>query len=82
MHISRNMTNIKKQNQLYPPPPKKKRVDALGNDRRRAYFKSGNSTMLLCQGLTENGVKVVANTLEDIIIKLGSKLEGKIICTR
>jgi len=76
------MTKVKSQNQVHPPLPKKKRVDNLGNDRRRAYFKCGNSTMLLAQGLTENGVKAVANALENILSDLGSKLEGKIICTR
>lgn len=72
---------VKKQNQLRPPLPKKKRVDVAGNDKRRVYFKSGNSTMLLAKGLTENGAKVVQNVLENILTDLGTKLEGKLIWT-
>ena len=72
---------IKKQNQLHPPLPKKKRVDVAGNDKRRVYFKSGNSTMLLAKGLTENGAKVVQNVLENILTDLGTKLEGRLIWT-
>lgn len=72
---------VKKQNQLRPPLPKKKRVDVAGNDKRKVYFKSGNSTMLLAKGLTENGAKVVQNVLENILTDLGTKLEGKLIWT-
>ena len=72
---------VKKQNQLHPPLPKKKRVDVAGNDKRRVYFKSGNSTMLLAKGLTENGAKVVQNVLENILTDLGTKLEGRLIWT-
>lgn len=74
-------SKIKKQNQLHPPLPKKKRVDVAGNDKRRVYFKSGNSTMLLAKGLTENGAKVVQNVLENILTDLGTKLEGRLIWT-
>lgn len=74
-------SKVKKQNQLHPPLPKKKRVDVAGNDKRRVYFKSGNSTMLLAKGLTENGAKVVQNVLENILTDLGTKLEGKLIWT-
>lgn len=73
------MTKVNVQNQLYPPPPKKKRVDTLGSDRRGAYFKSGNTTTLLARGLTTNGVKALATNLEDMCNKLGTKLEGHII---
>lgn len=71
-----------KKNQLYPPLPKKKRVDKLGNDRRRLWFKSGNSTMLICQGVTENAAKVISESLKDICDKMGTKLEGTLRCTR
>jgi hypothetical protein len=74
-------SKVKKQNQLHPPLPKKKRVDVAGNDKRRVYFKSGNSTMLLAKGLTENGAKVVQNVLENILTDLGTKLEGRLIWT-
>lgn len=72
---------LKSMNQIHPPLPRKKRVDAQGNDRRRLYFKSGNSTMLLCQGITENAAKVISNNLNNMCTKLGTKLEGKLIWT-
>ena len=72
---------VREKNQLHPPLPKKKRVDVAGNDKRRVYFKSGNSTMLLAKGLTENGAKVVQNVLENILTDLGTKLEGRLIWT-
>lgn len=73
---------MKTTNQLNPPLPKRKRVDKLGNDRRRAYFKSGNTTVLLCENITENAARALSNHLEDLCIKLGTKLEGHIIWTR
>lgn len=76
------MNALRKQNQLNPPLPKKKRVDKLGNDRRRLWFKSGHSTMLLCEGVTENAAKVISESLKDICNKLHTKLEGNLICTR
>ena len=70
------------QNQEHPPLPKKKRVDAQGNDRKRVYFKSGNSSMLFCKGLTENGYKTLVRSLIDIATKLGTRIEGTLICTQ
>lgn len=70
------------QNQQHPPLPKKNRVDAQGNDKKRIYFKSGNSSMLFCKGLTENGYKALVSSLNDLMSKLGTKLEGNLICTQ
>ena len=70
---------VKKQNQVHPPLPKKECVDAQGNHRRGAYFKTGNTTVLLARGLTSNAIKVIGNTLENICEELGVKLEGHII---
>ena len=70
------------QNQEHPPLPKKKRVDAQGNNRKRIYFKSGNSSMLFCKGLTENGYKALVSSLNDLANKLGTKIEGNLICTQ
>lgn len=72
----------KHQNQEHPPLPKKKRVDAQGNDKKRIYFKSGNSSMLFCKGITENGYKALVRSLNVIANKLGTKLEGHLICTQ
>ena len=71
----------KQQNQLHPPLPKKKRVDKLGNDSRRVYFKCGNSSMLFCKGLTENGYKALKDAIDDIAHKLGTTIEGILIST-
>ena len=70
------------KNQEHPPLPKKKRVDAQGNDKKRIYFKSGNSSMLFCKGITENGYKALVSSLSDIATKLGTRIEGTLICTQ
>lgn len=70
------------QNQLNPPLPKRKRVDGLGNDKRRLWLKAGNSTMLVCKNVTENAAKVISESLRELCEKLGTKLEGNLICTR
>ena len=70
------------KNQEHPPLPKKKRVDSCGNDRKRVYFKSGNSSMLFCKGITENGYKALVSSLNDIATKLGTHIEGTLICTQ
>lgn len=70
------------QNQEHPPIPFRKRVDAQGNDKKRIYFKSGNSSMLFCKGLTENGYRALVASLNDIAIKLGTRIEGTLICTQ
>jgi hypothetical protein len=76
------MSKTKIQNQVHPPRPKWKRVDAKGNDNRRLFFKCGNSTMLFARGLTENGCKAAISHVSSIMEKLGSKVEGKFIITR
>ena len=70
------------QNQLNPPLPKKKRVDSLGNSRKRMFFKSGNATILFCKGLTDSGCKVLENKINEFITALGTNLEGKFIITQ
>lgn len=42
-----------KQNQQNPPLPKRKRVDAQGNDRRRLIVKDHGSSMIVAEGATE-----------------------------
>ena len=70
---------VKKQNQLHPLLPKNKHIDSVGNDKRGAYLKSGGATMLIARNLTSNGVKALANSIENMCTKLGTKLEGIII---
>jgi len=40
------------QNQVHPPLPKKKRVDAQGNDRKRMILKDHGATMIIAEGCT------------------------------
>lgn len=68
-------------NQVHAPLPRSKRIDALGNDRYRVYFKEGNSTMLFCKGLTKPAVQVMIKRLKEHLAKLGTKLEGTFIIT-
>ena len=41
-----------KQNQVHPPLPKRKRVDAQGNDRKRMILKDHGATMIVAEGCT------------------------------
>lgn len=75
------MAQLKHSNQEHPPLPKKKRVDVKGNSFKRVYFKAGNSTMLFCRGITENGAKALISALNDTACKLGTKIEGILIIT-
>ena len=63
------------QNQQNPPLPKRKRVDVQGNDRRRFIAKDGGTTMILVEGLTENGCKVLENSFRNTVERLGGKIK-------
>lgn len=76
----KNKTSI--QNQVNPPLPKKKRVDKLGNSRKRLWVKSGTSTMLLCKGLTDNGATALIEAIKDIATKLGTTIECNFLITQ
>lgn len=58
-------------NQVHPPRPKRKRVDAQGNDHVRVWLKDHDSTMLLTKDLTRNGASVLINTINTTLISLG-----------
>lgn len=73
---------ISTQNQVHPPLPKKKRVDNLGNSRKRLWVKSGTSTMLLCKGLTDNGAIALIKAVKDIATKLGTTIECNFLITQ
>ena len=62
-------------NQRHPPLPKKKRVDAQGNDRRRFIVKSGNATLIIASGLTKEACDVLESTIKGSITNLGGKCE-------
>lgn len=69
------MNNAVIKNQLNPPSPKKRRVDALGNDKRKVFVKSGTATLMLAKGLTENAAKVLTNKVQKAIESLGGTCE-------
>lgn len=60
-------------NQVHPPRPKRVRVDAQGNDKRRLWLKDGHSTMLFYEGLTENGCKSLINAVNTALIRMNKK---------
>lgn len=74
----------KKTNQQHPPLPKKRRTDALGNDKRRLWLKDGNSTMLFASGLTENSCKAIIECINSTLNKLSASKKSlpKFLITR
>lgn len=66
---------ISKQNQQNPLLPKKKRVDSLGNSRKRVFVKSGTATLLLASGLTKNAADIFVQSVKDNAQRLGGKIE-------
>lgn len=71
--MKNNQSNLNTANQVHSPLPKKKRVDGQGNDLRRLWLKDGNTTMLITKDLTENGCKVIINSINTAMVKLGKK---------
>lgn len=70
------------RNQEHPPLPKKKRVDAQGNNRKRMFFKKGDSSMLFCRGITKEAADVFEASIRDTAKKLGVTIEGNFIVTQ
>jgi len=66
---------MKKVNQEFPPTPKKRRIDKVGNDRRKLYLKQGGTTMTFVKSLTEGQAKVVENVIYNVLEDLGLKSE-------
>lgn len=62
-------------NQQNPPLPRKKRVDSAGNDRRRFICKSGNATLIIASGLTQNACDVLEAHIRGSIQNLGGTCE-------
>lgn len=60
-----------KKNQIHQPAPKRVRVDKNGNDTRKLWLKDHDTTMLICRGLTENGCKLLVNSINSTLEKLG-----------
>lgn len=69
-------------NQQNPPLPKKKRVDTLGNSKRRVFAKSGTATLLLVSGITEPGADAFIQSVMDNAKRLGGKCECNFLVAR
>lgn len=76
------MTAIYVRNQEHPPLPKKKRVDAQGNNRKRMFFKKGDSSMLFARGVTKETKDAFELGLRDLARKLGITIEGSFFCAQ
>lgn len=65
----------KHQNQEHPIPPKKKCADALGNNYKRVFMKSGVSSMMLARGFkSDNAAIAFTEKLGEIAEKLGGSI--------
>ena len=71
--------STRKQNQQNPPLPKKKRMDAEGNDHRRLFCKSGNATLMIASHLTSNSADVAIQEIINTVEILGGKIECSFI---
>lgn len=69
-------------NQQNPPLPKRKRVDSVGNDRRRFVAKSGNATLILASGLTQNACEILEASIRGSVKNLGGTVECNFIIIR
>ena len=72
----------KPTNQQINPLPKKKRVDTLGNSKRRIFAKSGTATLLLVSGITSPGADAFISSLRENAERLGGKCECNFIVAR
>ena len=70
------------KNQQNPPLPKKKRMDTLGNSKRRVFAKSGTATLLLVSGITKPGADAFIQSVMDNAQRLGGKCECNFLITR
>ena len=75
------MARIIRKNQEHNPIPKKNRVDDKGNDTRRCFVKSGNTTMLFFKA-TDNGCEALCQAIYSYAEKLGIKIETSFLVTR
>lgn len=73
---------MNKTNQQNPPLPKRKRVDTLGNSKRRVFAKSGTATLLLVSGITEPGANAFIQSVKDNAKRLGGECKCNFLVTR
>lgn len=70
---------MRKMNQKFPMTPKKNRVDRVGNDRRKLYFKQGGTTMTLVRNITEGQAKVLENVIYNALEDMNLKAEATML---
>ena len=70
---------MKKVNQKFPMTPKKRRVDQIGNDRRKLYFKQGGTTMTFVRNITEGQAKVLENVIYNALEDMNLKAEATML---
>lgn len=63
-----------RQNQQNPPLPKRKRMDAQGNNRKRFIVKDGGATTIIASGATEACYNQAWSKFVDLIEKGGGKI--------
>ena len=59
------------RNQVHPPRPKRKRVDARGNEHVKLWIRDHETTMLFCKNLTHKACSVLINNINTTLISLG-----------
>lgn len=62
-------------NQAINPRPRKAVGDPL-NDRRRVFFKTNGSSILIAKGLTVVAAKILTSEITNRVKQLGGKLNG------
>lgn len=75
-------TGVRQVNQQHPPLPKKKRIDANGNDARRLFVKSGTATLLLAKLPSENAAKIAQADISKVIKNLGGEEQCSFLITK
>lgn len=70
------MKSVRERNQQHQTQRKNVRVDAVGNDKRRLFVKSGTATLCLAKDLTKQGCDLVVSEIERLVNNAG----GKIAC--
>lgn len=76
------MTPILHRNQEHPPLPKRKRVDSMGNNRKRIFYKKNDASILLARNVPENACMFFIESIRDTAKKLGINIEGNFIITQ
>lgn len=66
------MAQIISKNQLHSA---KRKTDNKGNVKRKLFVKDGNSTMLFCKNITDNGVKALCSAIYRFAEQLGVEIE-------